>query len=240
MHVKIAGMDLELESDVKEELITYLSQFVTAQRRQRMNHVLAWRTRYLTVALEDVYQPHNASAVLRSCEIYGVQDVHVVEGTNRFRPNTGVALGASQWLTLHRYREGQEGTRSCLRELKAKGFRIGATTPQREGVSLTDLSLERPLALVFGTEEEGLSPEAYDLADTHLTLPMFGFTQSFNVSVTVALCLYELTRRLHASELSWQLSEGEQQDLKLAWLIQSATRGELLVRRFLREREQGR
>ena len=231
-------MDLELESDVKKELIAYLSQFVTAQRRQRMDHVLAWRTRHLTVALEDVYQPHNASAVLRSCEIYGIQDVHVVEERNRFQPNKGVSLGASQWLTLHRYRDGeQDGTRCCVRQLRAKGYRIGATTPRGDGISLSDLSLERPLALVFGSEEEGLSPEVHDLADTHLTLPMFGFTQSFNVSVTVALCLYALTRRLHASDVPWQLSEVERRDLKLKWLIQSATRGELLVRRFLSERE---
>jgi len=231
-------MDLALESHVKEELIAFLSQFVTAQRRQRMEEVLAWRTRHITVALEDVYQPHNASAVLRSCEIFGVQDVHVVEGTNRFRPNTDVALGSSQWLTLHRYR-GEVGvsTTRCLRRLKDLGYRIAATTLQEDGVPLSDLSLDRPLALVFGTEEEGLSQKAHNLADTFLQLPMFGFTQSFNVSVTVALCLHDLTRRLHVSEIPWQLNEAERRDLKLEWLIQSATRGELLVRRFFRERD---
>ena len=229
-------MNLELESNVKEQLIAYLSQFVTARRRQRMDEVLAWRTRYLTVALEDVYQPHNASAVLRSCEILGIQDVHVVESTNRFRPNKGVALGAAQWLTLHHYR-GQAGetARCCLRQLKAQGYRVVATTLRADSVPLSKLSLDRPLVLVFGTEEEGLSREAHDLADTFLKLPMFGFTQSFNVSVTVALCLYDLTRRLRASDVPWQLAEAEKEDLKLQWLIQSATRGELLVRRFLDE-----
>jgi len=234
-------MDLDLESNEKEELITYLSQFVTEPRRRRMDRVLAWRTRHLTVALEDVYQPHNASAVLRSCEIFGVQDVHVVEGTNRFRPNKDIALGASQWLTVHGYRgDVGESTRCCLQKLKEKGYRIAATTLQEDGIPLSDLGLQRPLALVFGTEEEGLSEEAHDLADTFLRLPMFGFTQSFNVSVTVALCLYHLTRRLHASDAPWQLSEAEKRDLKIEWLIRSATRGELLVRRFLREREEGR
>ncbi|MDX1686865.1 MAG: RNA methyltransferase [Candidatus Promineifilaceae bacterium] len=233
-------MDLELETDVKEEVIAYLSQFVTAPRRRRMDKVLAWRTRHLTVALEDVYQPHNASAVLRSCEIFGVQDVHVVEGTNRFRPNKDVALGASQWLTLRHYRgDAGESTACCLRQLKARGYRIAATTLQEDATALSDLSLDRPLALVFGTEEEGLSQEAHELADTFLQLPMFGFTQSFNVSVTVALCLYDLTRRLRASEVPWQLSDQEKRDLKLKWLIRSTERGELLVRRFLREREEG-
>lgn len=239
MRVRITGMDLELEPDVKEELITYLSQFVTAQRQRRIDDVLAWRTRRLTVALEDVYQQHNASAVLRSCEIFGVQDVHIVEGTNRFRPNKGVALGASQWLTLHRYHgDVDESTRCCLQQLKARGYRIAATTLQEDGIPLSNLSLDRPLALVFGAEERGLSQEAHDLADTFIQLPMFGFTQSFNVSVTVALCLDNLVRRLHASEVAWQLSEAEKVDLRLKWLIQSATRGELLVRRFLREREE--
>lgn len=233
-------MDLELEPEVKEELITYLSQFVTARRQRRMDDVLAWRTRHLTVALEDVYQPHNASAVLRSCEIFGIQDVHVVEGINHFRPNKGVALGASQWLTLHRYTgEVGESTRCCLRRLKAQGYRIAATTLQEDGTPLTNLNLDRPLALVFGAEQQGLSQEAHDLADAFLQLPMFGFTQSFNVSVTVALCLDNLVRRLHASKVRWQLSEEEKRDLRLEWLIQSATRGELIVRRFLREREEG-
>lgn len=234
-------MDFELEPDVKEELILYLSQFVTARRQQRIDNVLAWRTRHLTVALEDVYQPHNASAVLRSCEIFGVQDVHVVEGTNRFRPNTGVSLGASQWLTLHRYRgEVGESTTRCLQQLKDRGYRVAATTLQEDGVPLSELDVDRPLALLFGAEEQGLSQKAHDLADTFLRLPMFGFTQSFNVSVTVALCLFHLTRRLHASAVPWQLSEAAKQNLKLAWMIQSTTRGELLVRRFLREKAEVR
>lgn len=232
-------MDLEIDPKRKEQLITFLSQFVTTRRQQRMEEVLAWRTRHLTVALEDVYQPHNASAVLRSCEILGIQDVHVVEATNLFRPNKDIALGAAQWLTLRRYQgEVGESTRCCLRQLKAQGYRIAATTLREDSIPLSEMSLDRPLALVFGTEEEGLTREAHEVADTFLRLPMFGFTQSFNVSVTVALCLYDLTRRLRASDVPWQLSKTEKQELKLAWLIQSMTGGERLVRRFLDEMDE--
>ena len=219
--------------DLKEDLIAYLAQYVTPERWQRMEEVLAWRTRYVVMVLEDVYQPHNASAVLRSCEIFGVQDVHVIEKENVFRPNRDIALGAAQWLTLHRHRR----TRQCLEALKEQGYQVAALTLRDDSVGINELSLERPVALCLGTEEEGLSREAHDLADTFVQLPMYGFTQSFNVSVTAALSLYTVARRLHKANVAWRLPDEEKRDLLLQWLQQSIPRGETVARHFLQRGE---
>lgn len=231
-------MNSHLKPHEKHGLMQYLAQFVTPRRLGRMELVLDRRTRYVTAVLEDVYQPHNASAVLRSCEILGIQDVHVVERENEFRPNRDIALGADKWLTLTHYRGSEEagGTGEALSTLRKEGYQVAAMTLRQGAVSIGGLSLEQPLALCFGTEEEGLSEEAHDLADVFVQLPMYGFTQSFNLSVTAALALSRIMRRLRASDYPWRLSHAERQDLKLQWLLQTVPGGELLMARYLRQR----
>lgn len=178
--------------------------------------MLAARTGRVSVVFEDVYHPHNASAVLRTCECLGLQDVHVVEGAKAFRPATDIARGSARWLTMRRW--GAIG--DCLGELRAEGFAIVATSPAADAVPLEEVSLDRPLAVCFGTEETGLSAEAFAAADVKVTIPTPGFTRSLNVSVTAALVLHHLATRLRAShppEL-WQLPEARRDDLRLLWL----------------------
>jgi tRNA (guanosine-2'-O-)-methyltransferase len=221
--------------ETTQKLTAYLAQFVTPQRRARIEDVLSWRTRYVTVLVENVYQPHNASAVLRSCEIFGVQDVHVVEAEYDFRPNRGIALGAAQWLTIHQYSdEGHgSGTMAAMEALRKAGYHLAALTLHEDSIPLEALSLAQPVALCLGTEEDGLSEKAHQWADSFVRLPMYGFTQSFNVSVTAALSLASLMPRLRASAHVWRLSEQEQQALRLQWLQQSIRNGALLAEHFL-------
>jgi len=94
---------------IQQELLKHLQQFVTEDKLRRIDYVIKDRTRHLTIVLEDIYQPHNASAVLRSCECFGIQDLHVIEQEKQYKPNPEIALGASQWLTIHRHKE----TQSC-------------------------------------------------------------------------------------------------------------------------------
>ncbi len=213
----------------KEDIITLLSEHVTPERRERMQAVLHERTRYVTVVLEDIFQPHNASAIVRSTECFGVQDLHVIEKRNRFKATEGVALGGDDWLTMHRYTT----TQLCLEQLKKEGYRIVATTLDSKAYSLPDLPLDSKVALMFGTELTGLSPYVLENADAFVTIPMYGFTQSFNVSVSVALCLYQLTQKLRSSDYPWRLSADEQQELYLAWLRKSVRAASMLERRFL-------
>lgn len=226
-----------MDAIIYDKLATYLAQYVTPRRRARIEEVLSWRTRHLTVLAENVYQPHNASAVLRTCEIFGVQDVYVVEAGYSFRPNRGIALGAAQWLTIHRFRDEADtrGTIEAMETLRERGYYLAALTLHEGSVSLDGLDLEQPVALCLGTEEDGLSREAHARADCFVRLPMYGFTQSFNVSVTAALSLAALLPRLRQSSPSWRLSEEEQQVLRAQWLMQSIRNGPLLAERFLAE-----
>lgn len=218
----------------KKRLVEYLSGFITHQRREAFERVLQQRTRYVTVVLEDIYQPHNASAVLRSMDCFGIQDAHIIENSNEYRINPDVALGASKWLSLMRYNEPGNNTNRALAHLKDMGYRLVATTPHQQDVELPDFSLEDgKTALLFGTEMQGLSQQALSMADGYLRIPMYGFTESFNISVSAAIILYELKKKLVHSSVKWALDEEEKTDLMLEWLKKSIKRSDLLIRQFL-------
>ncbi len=218
----------------EKALIEYLTGFVTSQRRGLFDRVLEERTRYITVVLEDIYQPHNASAVLRSMDCFGIQDAHIIENSNEYRINPDVALGASKWLNLLRYNQSTANTRAAIDRLKGQGYRIVATTPHQNQVALPDFDLEPgKVALLFGTEMQGLSSTALDQADEFLKIPMYGFTESFNISVSAAIILYQLKQKLTRSQIAWHLSPEEKQHILLEWLKKSIKRSDLLIRQFL-------
>ena len=195
------------------KLIDYLSKIVTDERWNLMNKTIADRTRYLTVVLEDIYQPHNASAVLRTCDCFGVQDVHIIENQNEYTVNPDIALGASKWLNLKKYNKEENNTLMCINSLKEEGYRIVATTPHTNDVNLDSFNLENgKTALLFGSEQPGLSELALDHADEFLKIPMLGFTESFNISVSASIILHHLRLKLNQSEIEWQLSKDERDD----------------------------
>jgi tRNA (guanosine-2'-O-)-methyltransferase len=198
-------------------LLEYLESFVSEARKARFTEVLARRTRYLTVALEDVYQLHNTSAVLRSCEVFGLQDLYLIERESGRRPDRKIALGAERWVDLHRY----GCTSDCLKMLKSKGYRLVATTPDQNACPLDDFILDEPTALLFGTEKDGLSKDAIRASDSLLKIPMAGFTESLNISVAAAIILYKLTTVMRDSPLPWRLSEVEAEAIRLAWTQKS-------------------
>ncbi|MGL5083264.1 MAG: TrmH family RNA methyltransferase [Microcoleaceae cyanobacterium] len=209
--------------------IEYLSQFVEEVRRDRIKTVLEQRTRQITVVLEDLYQSQNVSACLRSCDCFGVQDVHIIENRNLFDLNREISVGSDRWLTLYRYSQPKiNNTQVCIDRLKSLGYQIVATTPHEQKMTLEQLSMTPKSALMFGTELTGLSEFAQSQADCLVWIPMFGFSESLNISVSVALCLYELTKRLRESAIQWALSEPEKQNIQLSWLRQSIQGGELL------------
>ncbi|SMO39368.1 TrmH family RNA methyltransferase [Gracilimonas mengyeensis] len=224
-----------MSSSDRTALIEYLKDFITEARWEKMNEVLAQRTRHLTVVVEDIYQSHNASAVLRSCDGFGIQDAHIIENQNTFDASSQVTIGADQWLSLHRYNaEGTDNTEACIQNLKESGYQVIATTPHEDDYNLNDLPIQQKTALVFGTELDGISERAKELADGFVKIPMFGFSESFNISVSAAVCLYNLTRRMRKSDaIDWHLSEEEKDELRLEWLKQSIKAGEQLEKTFL-------
>ena len=215
------------------ELINYLEGFVSDRRKQRLTEVLAERTRHMTVVLEDVYQGHNASAVLRSCDCFGVQDIHFIENRNKFKISEDVSMGATQWLNIKKYNEHENNTAACLTELKKQGYRIIATTPHKDDKTITELDITRPFALIFGTEIDGITETVSEMADEFVKIPMYGFTESFNISVSAALCMNELMRRIRKQKIAYQLNEAEKQEIYLEWLKASISKVDLIVKEFL-------
>lgn len=196
-----------------------LKKLVTPDRAARIEEVLAQRTRYCTVVLEDIEQANNISAAIRSVEALGIQEVSVIERRHEYAVNLTITKGASEWIDISRYAEPDiNNTARCYEALRAQGYRIVATTPHPRGYSLSDLPIDQPVALVFGTEETGLSAYACENADAYVTIPMYGFTKSFNISVSVALCVYDVMRRIRASDISWQITDHERASLEYAWL----------------------
>ncbi len=223
----------------KTELITYLEQFVSERRLQRFEEVLSHRTSHMHVVLENIFQAHNASAVLRSCDCFGIQHVHFIENRNRLRISEEVAMGSSSWLTIHRHNEQENNTVAALSRLRSEGFRIVVTSPHKKGYTPATLPADKKFALVFGTELEGVSQKALEMADDFLSLPMFGFTESFNVSVCAALCMYDLSRRIRTEVPGWELEAAEREAVYYSWLLASIDHSEAIVKDFLQKKKIG-
>jgi tRNA (guanosine-2'-O-)-methyltransferase len=224
-----------LSLQTKQHLLAFLTGFISENKKKKFEENILLRTRHLTLVLEDIFQPHNASAVLRTCDCFGVQDVHIIENSNKYQVNPDVALGSSKWLTLYKYNTAKNNTVACLQSLKAAGYRIVATTPHKNDHTPEDLPLDQKTALVFGTELEGLTNEAIGMADDFVKIPMYGFTESLNISVSAALLIRSLTERIRNSAIRWQLSEEENIDILIAWAKSVVRKSEILEKEFLRK-----
>jgi tRNA (guanosine-2'-O-)-methyltransferase len=223
----------DLNPIIIKELNEYLRQFVTEERFQKFTEIIQFRTRHITVALEDIFQSHNASAVLRTCDCFGIQDLHIIENRNKYEVNHDVALGASKWLNLIKYNSPGNNTVACINSLKQQGYRVVATTPHKDGFIPETLPLHQKTALIFGTELAGLTPLAMEMADDFILIPMVGFTESLNISVSAAIFIQNLTNRLRSSEINWQLSDAEKDKTLLGWLRQSIKKSDSIIHNFL-------
>ena len=215
---------------MKKELTEHIWSFVTDNKKELFNQVVNERTRHLTVVLEDVYQPQNASAVIRSCDCFGIQDLHVIEELNTYTVNPRIVMGASKWVDILPHPTAT----SCIDKLKSQGYQIVATTPHTDDVSIYDFNPEQKSALFFGTEMNGLSNEVMEKADVFVKIPMVGFTESFNISVAAALCLNQITHNLRQSDIKWQLSEDEKLDLRLRWAKSCIRNADIVEAEFIK------
>ena len=224
-----------MEVDNRQEIVDFLATYITDHKRGLMEEVLAQRTNFITVVLEDIYQPHNASAVVRTADCFGVQQVHIIEGRNKYNTNPQVLRGSGKWVDIVKYAGNTNNTAACFKALRAKGYRLLGTTPHKEGIDLPDLEVDQPTALVFGTEETGLSSYAMEHVDGYLRIPMYGFTESFNLSVSAAICLYQIMTNLHAGKVDYLLGENEKLDVRLAWYRKTVRRSAALVKEYLQK-----
>ena len=221
-------------TEYEQALLDHFGEFLTDRRQERLDEVLGLRTRHVTVVLMDLYQGHNASAVLRTCDAFGLQDVHIVEAQNEFSAHPEIALGADRWLTMRRF-DGRGAAETCRQDLHSRGYRNVAAVLHEDSVPVEKLSLEEPVALWFGTEKDGLPRGVIDAADELVHVPMYGFVESLNVSVAAALCVQNLSTRLRSGDDDWHLSEAEQEVLRMEWVRKSVPNGKAIERRFRKE-----
>lgn len=206
----------------KQAIISELKKHITPSRSARIEEVVQLRTNYVKVAIEDIQQDRNAGAVIRSCDCFGVQQVSVIENRYSHKVANSISKGSDKWLDIKKFdTPDQDNTVACINSLKNEGFQVVATSPHNHDVELPDFEITQPTAFLFGTETEGLSEKALALADVKLRIPIYGFTESFNISVSAALVLQQSVSKLHRSKLPWQLSEDEKMDIQIDWMLKS-------------------
>ena len=227
---------------VDPELLTYLQSFITENRKAIFEKVLNNRTRHFTVVLEDIYQKHNTSAVVRSCDVFGLQDIHIIENKYKSYLSNQVAKGAHKWIDFHYYNTLEYNNEVCIDALRGSGYQIIATTPHDDpdgyrDCLLQDFDISKRSAFVMGVEKEGVSQDIMNRADGFLKIPMVGFTESLNISVATAIILHNVTSRLRNSKINWQLTEEEKDILRLDWCKKSINNVEQIVERFYKEKD---
>ena len=217
--------------DIK--LLEHLETYLSENRLKRFHHVIKERTKHFTVATEDVYQLHNTSAVIRSCDVFGIQEVNIIEEINSKRIDREIAMGAQKWVDLNRYHT----VKDSLKDLKSKGYQIVATTPHTKDCNLIDFDVTKKSCFYFGRETEGLSQEVLDHADVFLKIPMVGFTESLNISVSAAIILQQTTSQLKKTTIDWQLTDEEQLEKRLDWCKKTIKSHEQIIERFYAKSE---
>lgn len=213
---------------MQNKILETLYEIITPSKREMFDRIAAERTKHVTVVLENIYQDHNASAVLRTCDCFGIQQMHTIEKGNKYKIQRDIARGAGKWVDITHHSD-QNPVDTCFNQLRQEGFQIWAATPHAPHFAINDLPIHQPLAIVFGTEWQGISAEVEQKADGLFRLPMYGFTESFNVSVSAALVLSQLRNRLQASDIPFLLTREEQTLLKIQWSTKILRNGEKLV-----------
>lgn len=225
-----------LKPEYKQVLLDFLYEMISNNKQQKFLETAANRTRKITVVIEDFYQPHNASALLRTCDCFGIQDVHIIEHKHKFEVIPDIVRGASKWLTVKRYNSAYENpTTTCLNSLKDLGYEIIGTQPDAMDENLEELSLQQPIAIMFGREKTGLSDQAISLCDRFMKVPMYGFTESLNVSVCAGIILHHLVWKLKSIVNHWALSENEKLDLLIQWAFQVTRNKRNLMNTFIQK-----
>ncbi len=196
-----------------------LRSFITEHKAQCIQEKLEYRSRYVSFVFEHFYHSHNIDAAIRSIECCGFQDVHIIDNKKASGDSLTITKGADYWISGYHYKDPHaQNTKLCFNILKSQGYTLVGATPHQKSHMLSELPLDTKVAIVFGNERLGISDYALEHVDTYVTIPMYGFTQSYNASVSTAIVAYELRKRLACSTINWHLSQEEKLELELDWL----------------------
>ncbi|MCK5823973.1 MAG: RNA methyltransferase [Ichthyobacteriaceae bacterium] len=222
----------------KKEILEYIQGFMTENRVKTIRKVINQRTKHFTVVVEDPFQSHNASAILRSCDIFGIQDLNVTERLHQFNLSTHVAKGADKWVDVHSFNEiGVDNTQPAIDAMRKKGYQIIATSPHYGSTSPMEFDITKPSAIFFGQEKEGLSKNIIDQADGYIKIPMYGFTESLNISSSVAIILQSIVDKLKNSDVKWELTDEEKFALEYNWSMKSVKNSESILEKYLKNNQ---
>ena len=212
-----------------DERTAYMESFLTDERREVLRRTLSSRTRYMTILTENTFHPQNASALVRHCEAFGVQELHTVETRCKFNPNVNIVRGTDKWVDITRH----DSTADAIAALKGAGYRLVATTPHRESCTPETFDVERgPFCLVFGTEHAGVTDEIIEAADEYLRIPMCGMVESLNVSASAAILIYMLSQRMRLlPSIDWHLKEADEREMLFCWVMSSVRDAERILER---------
>ena len=223
-------------SRTTNDLVEYLKEFIADERRELFETKIQERTQHITIVLENIFQGRNISASIRSADCFGIQDVHIIENDNVFNDDPEVSMGAKKWITTKKYNQKNHNSIDAIYKLKEQGYQIIAATPHNTDCNLYDIDItKQKTAIIFGAEVNGCSKEALDLADKRMKIPMYGFTESFNISVSVSLCLQHLTYKIRQSGINWKIPNNQQQRIMLQWLRNSIKSSDQIEQNFLEE-----
>ena len=214
-----------VDVETADRVVETLRPYVSTLRQSRLEQALASRTQDVCVVLEDIHSEHNAAAVLRSADAFGLLEAHLIPVTLGFRVSRKVSIGAHKWLDVRRYDDAE----NAYATLRARGFEVWASAIRGAAVPLSEVPIDRPTALVFGNEHAGLSEAAIDAADGRFHIPMTGFVESLNVSVAAAITMHDIARRRHAAGCWSSLGPDLVRQLRAAWYVMSVRAAPLML-----------
>ena len=238
------------------DLLNYLYGYITENKKVKIEEISKNRTNHITIVLEDIKESKDASAVIRSCDCFGIQKLHIIENENKYKINPAVAMGSFKWVDLFSYKNNisskiskntlkseinllnvydkidkSENTKICYSNLKSQGYKIIAMSSKGDK-TIEELDYQDKMAFVFGSEESGLSEYASLNSDIQAKVPAYGHTQSYNLSVSAAITIYNSIQKLHNSNVNFPLNETELIELKINWVKKILKRGDLLEEIF--------
>lgn len=229
---------VNLSKSQKQELTAYMNTFMRDERRDKLNRVLDNRTTHFCVAMEDLFYERNAGAIIRTADGYGIQNIHVIEPKDSFKSKVTniISKGAEKWVTKTQHDDIKNGAKMCIDALRSQGYQIVATSPHKDGHTIHDFDITKKSAFFLGAEKTGISDIVMEEADDYIAMPIYGFTESYNVSVANGILLHELVNRLRKSNVNWELSEEERDDLFLDWTMKSINSSNMIADKFMIEK----
>lgn len=231
----ISHITSKLSKSQRAELLEYMDTFLTDERRDRLNSVLNNRTTHFCIAMEDLFYERNSGAIIRTADGYGIQNINVIEPSGSFKSKVTniISKGAEKWVTKKQFGDLQNGAKECIDQLRKDGYQIVATTPHASGHTIHDFDITKKSAFFLGAEKTGISDTVMEEADDYIAMPIYGFTESFNVSVANGILLHELINRLRKSDVNWHLHQEEREELMLDWTLKSIVSSHLIALQFM-------